>query len=120
VAVFENRTGDSSLDNLGKMAAESVSEGLLQISTIQVVPVSTVFELAASGTTSRARDPVRALAEATGSGTVVSGAYYQQGQTLQVRATILDVAANKPLYAVEPANGSRRRPWRWWRASSSG
>jgi len=109
VAVFENRTGDSSLDNLGKMAAESVSEGLLQISTIQVVPVSTVFELAASGTTSRARDPVRALAEATGSGTVVSGAYYQQGQTLQVRATILDVAANKPLYAVEPANGSREK-----------
>jgi serine/threonine protein kinase/tetratricopeptide (TPR) repeat protein len=110
VAVFENRTGDPSLDNLGKMATESVNEGLLQIPTIQVVPVSAVFELAASGTKpSRARDPVRALAEATGSGTVVSGALYLQGQTLQVRATIMDVVANKPLYAVEPASGPREK-----------
>jgi serine/threonine protein kinase/TolB-like protein len=108
VAVFDNRTGDPSLDNLGKMAAESVSEGLLQIGTIQVVPSSTVFELAASETKpSRARDPVRALAEATGSGLVVSGAYYLQGQTLQVRASVMDAVANKPLYAVEPANGPR-------------
>jgi predicted Ser/Thr protein kinase/tetratricopeptide (TPR) repeat protein len=110
VAVFENRTGDPSLDNLGKLTAESVNEGLLQIPTIQVVSVSTVFELAASGTRpSRARNPVRALAEATGSGTVVSGAFYLQGQTLQVRATIMDVLANKPLYAVEPASGPREK-----------
>jgi tetratricopeptide (TPR) repeat protein len=110
VAVFENRTGDPSLNNLGKMTTESVSEGLLRIPTIQVVPVSTVFGLAAAGTRpSRAREPVRALAEATGSGTVVSGAFYLQGQTLQVRATIMDVAANKPLYAVEPASGPREK-----------
>ena len=109
VAVFENRTGDPSLDNLGKMTAESVSEGLLQIPTIQVVPVSTVFELASGAEPNRARDPVRALAEATGSGTVVSGAFYLQGQTLQIRATIMDVVANKPLYAVEPASGPREK-----------
>jgi serine/threonine protein kinase/tetratricopeptide (TPR) repeat protein len=110
VAVFENRTGDQSLENFGKMAAESVNEGLLQIPTIQVVPASTVFELAASVTKpNRARDPVRALAEATGSGTVVSGAFYLQGQTLQVRATIMDVVAKRPLYAVEPASGPREK-----------
>ena len=110
VAVFENRTGDPSLDNLGKMATESVNEGLLQIPTIQVVPASTVFGLAASGMgPSRAPDPARALAEATGAGTVVSGAFYLQAQTLQVRATIMDVAANKRLYAVEPASGPREK-----------
>jgi TolB-like protein len=110
VALFENRTGDASLDNLGRMAAESVSEGLLQIGTIQVVPNSTVFDLAASGTSvSRGKDPVRALAEATASGLVVSGALYLQGQTLQIRASIMDAAANKPLYAVEPANGPREK-----------
>jgi tetratricopeptide (TPR) repeat protein/TolB-like protein len=110
VALFENRTGDASLDNLGRMAAESVAEGLQQIGTIQVVPSSTVFELAASGTgTGRRRDPVRALAEATGSGVVVSGAVYLQGQTLQVRASMIDVLAGKPLYAVEPANGPREK-----------
>ena len=110
VAVFENRTGDASLDNLGRMATESVSEGLLKIGTIQVVPSSTVFELPASRTgVSRGRDPVRALAEATSSGLVVSGAFYLQGQTLQIHASIMDVVANLPLFAVEPATGPREQ-----------
>jgi tetratricopeptide (TPR) repeat protein len=107
VAVFENRTGDSSFDNLGRMAAESTAEGLQQIGAIQVVPSSTVFQLAAPGARSWGRDPVRALAEATVSGLVVSGDIYLQGQTLQVRASIMDVVAGKPLYAVEPASGPR-------------
>jgi serine/threonine protein kinase len=105
VAMFENRTGDPSLDNLGKMTAESVSEGLLQIPAIQVVPSSTVFELPSG----HARDPVRALVDMTGAGTVVSGAFYLQGQTLQVRATVMDGVANKTLYAIEPANGTREK-----------
>jgi tRNA A-37 threonylcarbamoyl transferase component Bud32/TolB-like protein len=110
VAVFENRTGEASLENLGRMAAESVSEGLLQTGTIQVVPNSTVFDLAASGTSvSQGKDPVRALAEATASGLVVSGALYLQGQTLQIRASIMDAVANKPLYALEPVNGPREK-----------
>lgn len=110
VAIFENRTGDPSLDNLGKMTAESVSEGLLQIENIRVVPSSTVFGLPTGGVMARpARDPVRTLAEATGSGLVVSGAYYLQGQKLQIRATIMDAVANKPLYAVDPASGPREK-----------
>jgi tetratricopeptide (TPR) repeat protein len=110
VAIFENRTGDGSLDNLGRMAAESVSEGLLQIGTIQVVPSSTVFELTSPGIgVGRGQDSAHALAEATTSGLVVSGAFYLQGQTLQVRASIMDEVANKPLYAAEPANGSREK-----------
>ena len=103
VAIFENRTGDPSLDNFGRMAAESVSQALSQIPTIQVVPSSTVFELRAS-----AMKP-RTLAEATGAGTVVSGATYLQGQTLQVQATILDIVTSQPLYAVEPATAPREK-----------
>jgi tetratricopeptide (TPR) repeat protein len=110
VAMFENRTGEPFLDNLGKMIAESITEGLLQIETIQVVPSSTAFELASSGSMVRhARDRVRALAEATASGLVVSGAYYLQGQTLQVQASITDTVAGKSLYPIEPASSSRER-----------
>lgn len=108
VAAFENRTGDTSLDGLCRMATESVSEALLRINTIHVVPSSTVFEMTArESKTGRWGDPVRKLAESTSAGLVVSGAVYQQGQTLQIRATILDEVANKPLYAVEPASGPR-------------
>jgi tRNA A-37 threonylcarbamoyl transferase component Bud32/TolB-like protein len=103
VAIFENRTGDASLDNFGKMAAESVSEGLLQIPTIQVVPSTTVFELPPSATKSRA------LAKATGAGTIISGNLYLQGGMLQVQAAIMEMAANQPLYAIEPAEGKREK-----------
>ncbi len=110
VALFENRTGDASLDPLGKMAAESVSEGLLKIGAVDVIPSSTVFNLSvAHAGAQTGRDPGRALAEATGAGLVVSGAYYVQGQTLQIQAIIMDVVANLPLYAVEPASGPREK-----------
>ena len=108
IAIFDNRTGDPSLDNLGRMAAESVSQGLLQINTMEIVPSSRVFEIAGSGTgPNHGRDLVRDLAETTSSGLVVSGAVYQQGQTLEVRTTITDEIANKPLWPIEPADGTR-------------
>lgn len=110
VALFENRTGDASLDPLGKMAAESVSEGLLQIGAIDVVPSSKVFNLSApQGGARTDGDSGRALAEATGAGLVVSGAYYVQGQTLQMETIIMDVVANRPLCAIEPATGLREK-----------
>jgi hypothetical protein len=40
---------------------------------------------------------------------VVSGAYYEQGQTLQMEAIIMDVVANRPLCAIEPAIGLREK-----------
>lgn len=110
VAPFENRTGDASLDPLGKMAAESVSEGLLQIGAVDVIPSSKVFNLSAAQAGAQTEgDSGRALAGATGAGLVVSGAYYVQGQTLQMEAIIMDVVANRPLYAIEPATGLREK-----------
>jgi tetratricopeptide (TPR) repeat protein len=108
VATFENRTGDDDLDTAALMATEAVREGLLRIEPVDVVPGSTVLALAQGRLEPGAGgDPVRALAQATGAGLVVSGAAYLQGQTLQLRAEITDAVAGRPLYAVEPANGAR-------------
>jgi DNA-binding winged helix-turn-helix (wHTH) protein/TolB-like protein len=107
VAPFENRTGDPSLDNLGRMAADAVNGGLQQVNTLQVVSSSTVFETAAGKKASRGRDPLRELAVATSAGLLVSGAFYQQSHMLQIRATIMDEVASKPLYVVAPVNGTR-------------
>jgi TolB-like protein len=110
VTAFENRTGDRSLDGLGKSVAESVTEGLTQIGTIKVVPSATVFQLSASGTVAKgAPDSIRALAEATGAGLVVSGAYEVQGQTLWMRMSITDAIANKPFYALSPTEVPREK-----------
>jgi tetratricopeptide (TPR) repeat protein len=110
VAIFENRTGDPSLDGLGRTIAESVTEGLAQIGTITVIPSAAVFQVSGSGATGRrSQNPVRALAEATGSGLVVSGAYDVQGQTLWIRAGITDAIANKPFYPVAPTELPREK-----------
>jgi tetratricopeptide (TPR) repeat protein len=110
VAIFENRTGDRSLDGLGRSIAESVTEGLAQVNAIKVVPSATAFQLSASGAASRrSQGPVRALAEATGSGLVVSGAYDVQGQALWIRTSITDATANKPFYPVAPAEVPREK-----------
>ena len=110
VAIFENQTGDTSLEPLGKMAADWITEGLTRLGSVEVVPTSLVSDLVRSPSSSpatRPKDPLIALAEATGAGLVVSGAYYLQGQTLQVQARITNAVENRLLYAVEPASGPR-------------
>ena len=110
VAVFENQTGDKSLDPVSKMAADWITEGLSRIGSVEVVPTSLVFELArTSQGPEQDKDPVIALAEETGAGLVVSGTIYANGPTLQIQAKITDAVANKMIYAVEPANGQRER-----------
>ncbi len=112
VAIFENRTGDATLDPLGKMAADWISEGLSQLESLQVVPSTTVFDIsreAPRATTSPPRDPVRGLAAATGAGLVVSGAFHLEGTDLRVQARITD-ASTGTLTALEPTSSPREAP----------
>jgi eukaryotic-like serine/threonine-protein kinase len=69
VAVFENRTGDPSLDPVGRMSAEWITDGLSRAG-IEVIPSSYAAEVAARADPAKSpgRDPGLALAEATGSG----------------------------------------------------
>ena len=111
VAIFENQTGDAALDPVGKMAADWISEGLSRIDGIEVVPSSLVFGLAHDRPDGvPVKDPVRAIAEATGAGLVVSGVYYAQGTGLQLQARITDAISDKLLFAGEPASGDRKDP----------
>jgi len=111
VSIFENRTGDSSLDSVGKNAVDAIGQGLSELGVVEVVPSETVFYQAALGAAGRpAQDQLRTLAEATGSGLVVSGSYLLEGQTLMLRANIFDAATNKVLWPVEPASGPKEKP----------
>ncbi len=109
VAIFENRTGEPSLDLLGRIAADWISEGLSRIGSVAVTPTATVLELAAAGART-SQDPVRALARATGASLVVSGAYYNRDHSLRIHASITDIASGRLLYAVEPVTGALDRP----------
>jgi len=110
VAVFENRTGDPSLDRVGNMAADWITQGLAHTGLVEVVPSATVFRALQyiKSVTEESSEGVldRALAEQTGAGIVVSGAYYKQGEVLQFQAQIVNIQQEKLLGAVEPVSGS--------------
>ena len=111
VAAFENRTGDPALDQLGNMAANWITEGLSQTGLVEVVDATTAFSaslVADSAAHGNAR--VRGLAERTGAGTLVWGAYYKVGDSIQFQAQITDAAGGRLLRAVEPVTGSAERP----------
>ncbi len=112
VAVFDNQTGDPNLDPLGRMAADWVTQGLDQIEVVDVVPSTTGFAPRADLSGPAPSDPrdVRALAEATGAGTVVAGAYYRSGDAIEFQAQVVDARSGQLLSAVAPVGGPLAAP----------
>src|SRR5256886_1813425 len=103
VAAMENRTGDASLDNLGFMAADWVTQGLSQTGLVEVVPsVSVMTSAMSSGAGLRDAAAIRALGQATGAGTVVSGGYYRQGDSVRFQVQVASAEDGRLLRAVDP------------------
>jgi len=110
VAAFENQTGDPSLDPLGRMASDWISQGLSQIGGLKVVPTMSVPPLSPMAKpgekTGPPLSPLQALAEETGAGKVVSGTYYLAGDEIQFLSSITDTQKRKLLFSLEPVKGS--------------
>jgi len=94
VVPFKNQTGEQSLDSLSTMAADWVGQGLAQTEVVEVVPPG-------SGLASE---------DTAGAGTIVSGAYYLQGETLQFRSNVTNTTDGKLLFAIDPVGGPRGNP----------
>lgn len=114
VAVIENHTGDTTLDNIGHMAADWVTQGLLQTGLVEVVPSMAVMGSAhaSHGEAGGHLDAtaVRTLGRETGAGTVVAGAYYRQGDSLRFQMEITDARGGKILRALDPVAGPLAQP----------
>jgi tetratricopeptide (TPR) repeat protein len=111
VAVFENETGEGSLDPLGRMTSDWITQGMSRVEGLEVVPSTSVLYVQPAGAPRAAgADPIRALAKETGAGTVVSGAYYLQGDTLRFQARITDAVHGTLLQALDPVSGTRSAP----------
>ncbi len=112
VAPFENKTGDPLLDAVGSMAADYLTRGLSQIRGIEAVPIGGAALLGGGMINPQklgpGQDPIRVLADQTGSGTVVTGSYYLQGDNLQMHARIIDARNGALLYATEPLIGPQK------------
>jgi tetratricopeptide (TPR) repeat protein len=114
VAIFENRTGDESLEPLGLMAADWITDGLARTGLLDVVPSPDALicchALDVRAAAGEDVDRVRGLAEATGAGIVVWGAFYQEGDSLRLQAQIIDAAQRQLLIAPEPVSGLIESP----------
>src|SRR2546430_1188826 len=100
VAVLENHTGDGSLDNVGHMAADWVTQGLAQTGLVEVVSSMSVMKSSVApgehGHVHLDAAGIQTLGRETGAGTVVSGAFYRQADSIQFQVPI-----SQPLVAVE-------------------
>jgi tetratricopeptide (TPR) repeat protein/TolB-like protein len=114
VAPFENRTGDASLDQIGRIAADWVTNGLTLmglaevVSTLEVVAALSVAEEA--GTPGVNRRPGDVLVEETRARILVSGSYHVRGDELEFQAQLVDMTEGAVLAASEPVRGSRDDP----------
>ncbi len=114
VAVFENRTSDANLDDLGKMACDWITQGLSQTCETDVVPSTTVMQISgmlmdqAGG--KKQSDYLEQLAKQAMSSVVVSGSYYLQNNELQFRAEVKNINEENLIYSMPVISGSINNP----------
>jgi tetratricopeptide (TPR) repeat protein/TolB-like protein len=103
VVPLQNQTGDSTLAPLGRMAAEWIAQGLATIDSFAVS--SELAESPSGGETG-----LKAAAAEYRAATVVSGAYYMEGDSIRLQPTVTDVAGWKLLPGVRAVRASRSNP----------
>ena len=108
VAVFDNRSSDSTLQSLGRMTQDWLAQGILRTDLVDVVDQQSVFVQSRSAT-GAAVDPI-ALAQRTGAAMVVSGSFYRAGDTLLFQATVMDVHTGRIVRVVGPVRSPAATP----------
>jgi serine/threonine-protein kinase len=106
VAWFDNRSGDSSLADLGALAAEWITEGLARESMGQLIPFTEVAELMSGASPPAPRDLARRL----NAGLLVTGSYYRRGDSVEYRAEIIETERNRLVANVGPIRGIPDQP----------
>jgi DNA-binding SARP family transcriptional activator/TolB-like protein len=102
VAVFENRTGDSTMAVLGDITADYIARGLAGTRLVNEV-IDARTESRDSGAKSGAGPASsRTLAQRVGAGTLVWGSYYRRGDSLRFEGALLDAEHGRVLQALEP------------------
>src|SRR5512146_421983 len=108
VGVFDNRTGDTHLQSLGRMTQDWLASGIMRTRLVDVVDPRAVLALRGSDTSGASN--LIALARRVGATMVVSGAYYGAGDTLIVQAGLTDVRTGRIVRVVGPILSSTRTP----------
>jgi tetratricopeptide (TPR) repeat protein/TolB-like protein len=110
VAVFANHAGDRALDPIGTMAADWITNGLMQSGASDVVDVGAVYSQGRD-TLGVPTDPLT-FARNTGAGTVISGSYDLAGDSVVFKAAVIDVTNGRVIRTLEPVKSFKGEPER--------
>jgi tRNA A-37 threonylcarbamoyl transferase component Bud32/tetratricopeptide (TPR) repeat protein len=112
LAGFVNETGDTALDHLGGIASDWVSRGLQEAGAVVVLGSGFLApdpaQADADGRTGVGR--FVAAAEATGAGTVLTGAVYRLGDSVRFQAQFIDTRSAELRVSMDPVTGPLSAP----------
>jgi tetratricopeptide (TPR) repeat protein len=108
---MENRTGDSSLDTVGALAADAMVQRFTETAAAEVVPLADALPDLESAEPEkdqrRGQANVLQVARQRGAGFLVSGAYYLDGDTLRLQARLVDVSTGDLIHAFQPVGATK-------------
>lgn len=114
IAVFANRTADTSLAPIGDMASDWVATALARTGLVDVVDSRAVFSSASeagpAASAAEMASRMRQLAKDVGAGIVVWGNYYLHGDSLEFHAQVTDVRDGALLREIPPIIASAQHP----------
>ncbi len=114
VAAFENRTGDSSFDPIGRLVSDWITQGIINNEIAEVIPSTTMLQLLEGvgmiGGGLEDRETLIDLAHSTESGILISGMFHQIGGDIQFHSQIIDVEKNDVILTLDPVRSSRSEP----------
>jgi DNA-binding SARP family transcriptional activator len=102
VVAFENETGDESLDWLGRVAADWLSQGVGRTGLVKVAPpwLDAIPEDARERAGARSR--AMTVARDASASLVISGSYHRSGDSVHFRASVADAREGRLLRVVGP------------------
>ncbi|MFW5950844.1 MAG: BTAD domain-containing putative transcriptional regulator [Gemmatimonadota bacterium] len=107
VLPFENRTGDPSLDDLGRITADWITAGLTRIDTLRVVPPSSVGRSVSDGD---GAGSIARIALRTGAGLFLTGSFVQVRDSLHLYAQLVGPSEEQVLESFGPERTHRNDP----------
>ena len=105
VSVFDNLTGDSSLQSIGRMTQDWITQGLMRTNLVDVVDERAVMVQTRSGSS----DAVT-MAQRSGAEMLVSGSYYMSGDSLLLQAAVVNALTGRVVRVIGPIVSNTGRP----------
>ena len=104
IAPFENLTGKSQFDNIGRIVSDRLAQGIAQVGSVDVVPSNTVLMMlrdTVGGQASR----LQKLANVTHAELLVSGTVLLRGDSLVFQAQVSNVQTGNVVVPMQPVAG---------------